>query len=148
MTSGASQARRGFALLAVAATLLIVEVPAVAQPRRRPPAPPPAPAEPPPPADIRARSQLSQTAAWIGDPVDFIVEALQELENFFGLLGFVAMVVLPQDGIGREVHDDRLDGRRADVHSNEEAGGHAGEYGAGTSTGQPNSGGFLLFSWD
>ena len=42
------------------------------QPRKRA-EPPPAPAPPPPP-DIRAHSRLSQTAAWVGDPVAFIVE--------------------------------------------------------------------------
>lgn len=45
---------------------------AAAQPRKAPPPPPP-PA-PPPPADIRVRSELSQTAAWVGDPVEFVVE--------------------------------------------------------------------------
>jgi hypothetical protein len=31
-------------------------------------------AAPPPPPDIRVHSSLSQTAAWVGDPVDFIVD--------------------------------------------------------------------------
>jgi hypothetical protein len=46
---------------------------AQAQPRKRPTEPPPAP----PPAlapDIRVRSALTQTAAWVGDPIAFIVE--------------------------------------------------------------------------
>jgi hypothetical protein len=59
--------------LAVVGALLVLTLPAAAQPRRRSPEPPPAPAPPLPP-DIRVRSQLSQTAAWVGDPVDFIVE--------------------------------------------------------------------------
>jgi hypothetical protein len=42
-------------------------------PRKRAPEPPPAPAPAPPP-DIRAHSSLSQTAAWVGDAVAFVVE--------------------------------------------------------------------------
>lgn len=53
--------------------MLCAVAPAGAQPRRPTPEPAPTPAPPPPP-DIRVRSALSQTAAWIGDPVDFIVE--------------------------------------------------------------------------
>jgi hypothetical protein len=43
---------------------------ASAQPRKAAPEPP----APPPPADIRVRSELTQTAAWVGDPVEFVVE--------------------------------------------------------------------------
>jgi len=42
--------------------------------QRRRQTPPPAPAPPPPPPDIRVRSDLSQSAAWIGDPLTFVVE--------------------------------------------------------------------------
>jgi hypothetical protein len=42
--------------------------------QRRRPAPPPAPAPPALPPDIRIRSALSQSAAWLGDPLDFVVE--------------------------------------------------------------------------
>lgn len=55
------------------AVLLLVASPAAAQ-RKRPPAPPPAPAPAPLPPDIRVRSELSQTAAWVGDPLQFVVE--------------------------------------------------------------------------
>jgi len=54
----------GLAVLLVAAT-------ASAQ-RRRPPTPPPVP--PPPPPDVRVRSELSQTAAWVGDPLTYVIE--------------------------------------------------------------------------
>jgi hypothetical protein len=61
-------------LLAVAGLLVASFGSASAQPRRRrPPEPPPAPAPVPLP-DIRVRSELTQTAAWVGDPVDFVVE--------------------------------------------------------------------------
>lgn len=63
-----------FARLVAGAGLLLTCCGLVfAQPRRRPPEPPPAPAPAPPP-DIRVRSELTQTAAWVGDPVDFVVE--------------------------------------------------------------------------
>lgn len=60
-------------LLLTAAFTITAACPAAAQPaaRKRAPEPPPAPAPPP---DIRVHSRLSQTAAWVGDPVDFIVE--------------------------------------------------------------------------
>ena len=58
--------------LAVAAILALAAFPASAQRRR--PDPPPAPKPAPPPPDIRVRSELSQSAAWVGDPLDFIVE--------------------------------------------------------------------------
>lgn len=58
----------------LAALLMAVAVlPAAAQPRRRTPPPAPAPAPPPPP-DIRVRSELTQTAAWVGDPLAFVVQ--------------------------------------------------------------------------
>lgn len=60
-----------FALACLA--LILLAAPADAQ-RRRAPAPPPAPAPAPPPPDIRVHSELSQTAAWVGDPLDYIVE--------------------------------------------------------------------------
>jgi len=47
--------------------------PAKAQPRKRAAEPAPAPTPAPPP-DIRVHSSLSQTAAWVGDPVAFVVE--------------------------------------------------------------------------
>jgi hypothetical protein len=59
--------------LAVAGALAALSLPAGAQPRRRAPEPPAAPTPPPPP-DIRVRSELTQTAAWVGDPLDFVVE--------------------------------------------------------------------------
>lgn len=59
--------------LTAVGVLLVLAASTAAQPRRRAPDPSPAPAPPPAP-DIRVRSQLSQTAAWVGDPVDFIVE--------------------------------------------------------------------------
>jgi hypothetical protein len=40
-------------------------------PRKRPVEPPPAPAPPP---DIRVHSRLTQTAAWVGDPVAYVIE--------------------------------------------------------------------------
>lgn len=58
--------------LAVAAALLASCGLAIAQPRKPAPAPPPAP--PPAPTDIRVRSSLTQTAAWVGDPVEFVIE--------------------------------------------------------------------------
>lgn len=60
-------------LVFVLVLMLCAVAPAGAQTRRPAPEPTPAPAPPPPP-DIRVRSELSQTAAWVGDPVDFIVE--------------------------------------------------------------------------
>ncbi|MCC7178858.1 MAG: hypothetical protein IT177_10740 [Acidobacteria bacterium] len=60
-------------VLACLAVLLLVASPAAAQ-RKRAPTPPPAPAPVLPPPDIRVRSELSQTAAWVGDPLQFIVE--------------------------------------------------------------------------
>jgi hypothetical protein len=57
--------------LAAAAALAALCGAASAQPRKAPPPPPPAP---PPPADIRVRSALTQTAAWVGDPVEFVIE--------------------------------------------------------------------------
>lgn len=59
-------------VLACVAVLLLVPSPATAQ-RKRAPAPPLAPGPAPPP-DIRVRSELSQTAAWVGDPLQFVVE--------------------------------------------------------------------------
>ena len=57
--------------LALAAALALAASPASAQRKRpEPPAPKPAPLPP----DIRVRSALSQSAAWIGDSLDFIVE--------------------------------------------------------------------------
>lgn len=60
-------------LVLTMALMLAAAVPAGAQApaRKRAPEPPPAPAPPP---DIRVHSRLSQTAAWVGDPVDFIVQ--------------------------------------------------------------------------
>ena len=58
--------------LMLVAALAAVAVPISAQRRR--PEPAPAPAPPPLPPDIRVRSELSQSAAWIGDPLDFVVE--------------------------------------------------------------------------
>lgn len=60
-------------LTAVALLALCSPLAAQSQPRRRAPEPPPAPAPAPPP-DIRVHSALTQTAAWVGDPIDFIVE--------------------------------------------------------------------------
>ena len=57
--------------LAACAVLAALCGAASAQPRKAPPAPPPAP---PPPADIRVRSELTQTAAWVGDPLEFVIE--------------------------------------------------------------------------
>jgi hypothetical protein len=62
---------RAIRRLAVTGLTLALCGSAAAQPRRRAPEPPPAPAPPP---DIRVRSELTQTAAWVGDPVDFVVE--------------------------------------------------------------------------
>jgi hypothetical protein len=61
------------ALVLACLAALLVAVPADAQ-RKRAPDPPPAPAPPAPPPDVRVRSVLSQTAAWVGDPLDFVVE--------------------------------------------------------------------------
>ena len=58
--------------LALAAALVLAASPASAQRKRPEPAPAPKPAPLPP--DIRVRSALSQSAAWVGDPLDFIVE--------------------------------------------------------------------------
>ena len=58
--------------LALAAALMLAASPASAQRKR--PEPPPAPKPAPLPPDIRVRSELSQSAAWVGDPLDFIVE--------------------------------------------------------------------------
>ena len=61
-------------LMTAAALLLAVGgVHAHAQPRKRGAEPPPAPAPAPPP-DIRVHSRLTQTAAWVGDPLAFVVE--------------------------------------------------------------------------
>lgn len=56
--------------LAIVLALTALAAAAAAQPRKAPPEPPP----PPPPPDIRVRSGLTQTAAWVGDPVEFVVE--------------------------------------------------------------------------
>lgn len=56
--------------LAFALALVALTSAASAQPRKAPPEPPP----PPPPSDIRVRSALTQTAAWVGDPVEFVIE--------------------------------------------------------------------------
>ncbi len=60
-------------LAATAMVLALCGSASAQQPRRRPSEPPPAPAPAPPP-DIRVRAELTQTAAWVGDPVDFVVE--------------------------------------------------------------------------
>jgi hypothetical protein len=64
---------RSHRLVIASLAVLLVAAPADAQ-RRRPPTPPPAPAPAPPPPDINVRSELSQTAAWVGDPLQFVVE--------------------------------------------------------------------------
>ena len=60
-------------LAATAMVLALCGAASAQQPRRRPSEPPPAPAPAPPP-DIRVRAELTQTAAWVGDPVEFVVE--------------------------------------------------------------------------
>jgi hypothetical protein len=67
-----------FARSAAAAAVLValsgvITLSAQAPPRKRAAAPPPAPAPAPPP-DIRVRSALTQTAAWVGDPLDYVIE--------------------------------------------------------------------------
>lgn len=54
--------------------VLTITAGASAQPARKTPpktAPPPAPEAP---SDVRVRSYLTQSAAWVGDPIDFVVE--------------------------------------------------------------------------
>ncbi len=46
----------------------------------------------------------------------------QKLEQLLGLLGVVALVVLPEDLVGARVDDDGLDGGRADVEARRRAG--------------------------
>ncbi len=71
---------------------------------------------PPPPraGDEHAESRR----AGIGKSVSM---RRQELEALLGLLGLVALVVLPQDLVGRRVDDHRLDRGRADVEPDVEA---------------------------
>ena len=48
------------------------------------------------------------------DP-DFFFHAAQKLQSLFRLLGFVALVILPQNLIGRRVNDGSFHCGRADV---------------------------------
>ena len=45
------------------------------------------------------------------------LDRLQHLQRLFRLLGFMALVVLPEDLVGVAVNDDNLHGGRADVHA-------------------------------
>ena len=47
---------------------------------------------------------------------------LQELERLLRLLGLVALIVLPENLVGRGFDDDGLHRRRADVESDKELG--------------------------
>ena len=50
---------------------------------------------------------------------DFGFHAPQELQRLFRLLGFVALVVLPQNLVGRGIDHDRLHRGRADIEPNQ-----------------------------
>src|ERR1043165_4789848 len=47
------------------------------------------------------------------------LDAFEELQAFFRLLGIVPLVILPQDLVGDRIDNDRLDGGRADVQAND-----------------------------
>ncbi len=51
---------------------------------------------------------------------DLVLHALQEFERLFRLLGFVPLVVLPEDLVGRGVDHRRFHRRRADVEPDQE----------------------------
>ena len=61
---------RPLALAAALVLALVTRIGATETARNRRRRPHPAPLPP----DIRVRSELSQSAAWVGDPLDFIVE--------------------------------------------------------------------------
>jgi hypothetical protein len=50
---------------------------------------------------------------------DFGLHALEELERFLRLLGFVPLIILPEDLIRSRIHDDRFDRRRTHVQADE-----------------------------
>ena len=51
-----------------------------------------------------------ENAAVAGDDADFLFHALEELHDFFGLLGVMALVVLPEDFVVRGIYDYGFDG--------------------------------------
>ena len=53
---------------------------------------------------------------------DLGLHALQELQHLLRLLGFVALVVLPEDLVGGGIDHDRFHRGRADVQSDQELG--------------------------
>jgi hypothetical protein len=61
---------RRHVLLALAIAIAIPSGIAAQRPARKAAPPPP---EVEPPSDVRVRSYLSQSAAWVGDPIDFVV---------------------------------------------------------------------------
>ena len=79
--------------------------------------------------EFRAQMLRHAVAARAGDEdarlvgleaVDLGLDALQELQHFFRLLGVVTLVVRPHDLVRGLIHDHRFHGGRTHVHSDEE----------------------------
>ena len=58
-----------------------------------------------------------EDAAVVRSNADFLLHALEELQQLLRLLGLMALVVLPDHLVGLGVDHHRLDGRRANVHA-------------------------------
>ena len=54
------------------------------------------------------------------EALDFGLEALQELQHLFRLLGVVPLIILPEDLVRGGVDHHGFHRRRADVHADEE----------------------------
>ena len=58
-----------------------------------------------------------EDAAVVRSNADFLLHALEEFQQLLRLLGFVTLVVLPDDLVGFGVDNDRLHRRRANIHA-------------------------------
>ena len=73
-------------------------------------------------ADVLRKARAARTGdedaeIFVRSGGEVLLDLLQHLQHFFRLLGFVALVVSPEDLVGFVVHDDDLYGCRADVGS-------------------------------